>query len=143
MNIYDSLISQAKQDYFGLNSSGQKTAASSFDKTLDTLEGLLDTAQSMSDKFKNFSNDENSQKASQELDSAIKEAKESMEKINAGQDELAAALKSIEKQAKEDEELFKTFDFMQLMTQLMYGTNDESEKNKIYQKMQDLANSVK
>lgn len=142
MNIYDNLISQAKDNLYESVKNQQKTSASSFDNVLDTLEGMLNTAQSMSDKFKNFDNSENKQ-AQEQLDAAVKEAKESLEKLNSTQDDLAAALKAVEKQAKEDEELFKTFDFMQLMTQLMYGTNDESEKNKIYKKMQDLANSVK
>ena len=142
MNIYDNLISQAKDNLYESVKNQQKTSASSFDNVLDTLQGMLNTAQSMSDKFKNFDNSENKQ-AQERLDAAVKEAKESLEKLNSTQDDLAAALKAVEKQAKEDEELFKTFDFMQLMTQLMYGTNDESEKNKIYKKMQDLANSVK
>ncbi len=142
MNIYDNLISQAKDNLYESVKNQQKTSASSFDNVLDTLQGMLNTAQSMSDKFKNFDNSENKQ-AQEQLDAALKEAKESLEKLNSTQDDLAAALKAVEKQAKEDEELFKTFDFMQLMTQLMYGTNDESEKNKIYKKMQDLANSVK
>lgn len=142
MNIYDNLISQAKDNLYESVKNQQKTSASSFDNVLDTLQGMLNTAQSMSDKFKNFDNSENKQ-AQEQLDAAVKEAKESLEKLNSTQDDLAAALKAVEKQAKEDEEMFKTFDFMQLMTQLMYGTNDESEKNKIYKKMQDLANSVK
>ena len=142
MNIYDNLISQAKDNLYESVKNQQKTSASSFDNVLDTLQGMLNTAQSMSDKFKNFDNSEGKQ-AQEQLDAALKEAKESLEKLNSTQDDLAAALKAVEKQAKEDEEMFKTFDFMQLMTQLMYGTNDESEKNKIYKKMQDLANSVK
>ncbi|MDY6188840.1 MAG: hypothetical protein SPH77_08435 [Campylobacter sp.] len=60
-----------------------------------------------------------------------------------GNDELATTFKKLKAQAKKDEEMFKTFDFMQLMTQLMYGTNDESEKRKLYQKMNELAASMK
>lgn len=140
MNIYDNLISQTKNTLTESIKNQQKTSASSFDNVLDTLEGMLNTAQNMSEKFKNFDNNNGEQ---ENLNEAIKEARESLEKLNSTQDDLAAALKAVEKQAKEDEEMFKTFDFMQLMTQLMYGTNDESEKNKIYKKMQDLANSVK
>lgn len=142
MNIYDNLISQAKDNLYESVKNQQKTSASSFDNVLDTLQGMLNTAQSMSDKFKNFDNSQNNE-VTEELNTAVKEARESLDKLNVAKDDIAKALKAVEKQAKEDEELFKTFDFMQLMTQLMYGTNDESEKNKIYKKMQDLANSVK
>ena len=142
MNIYDNLISQAKDNLYESVKNQQKTSASSFDNVLDTLEGMLNTAQNMNDKFKNFDNSQNNE-VTEELNTAVKEARESLDKLNVAKDDIAKALKAVEKQAKEDEELFKTFDFMQLMTQLMYGTNDESEKNKIYKKMQDLANSVK
>lgn len=142
MNIYDNLISQAKDNLYESVKNQQKTSASSFDNVLNTLEGMLNTAQNMNDKFKNFDNSQNNE-VTEELNTAVKEARESLDKLNVAKDDIAKALKAVEKQAKEDEELFKTFDFMQLMTQLMYGTNDESEKNKIYKKMQDLANSVK
>ena len=77
------------------------------------------------------------------ISDAIKEAKESLGKAVNKSDELATTFKKLKAQAKKDEEMFKTFDFMQLMTQLMYGTNDESEKRKLYQKINELAASVK
>lgn len=77
------------------------------------------------------------------ISDAIKEAKESLGTAMDKSDELATTFKKLEAQAKKDEEMFKTFDFMQLMTQLMYGTNNESEKRKLYQKMNELAASVK
>lgn len=132
MNIYDSVIAQASNgkyntisDYFA----GQNNA--NFEKSLETFKDLLDKAEKSG--------------ASGVLGDAIKEAKESLTEIKKTDksDELAATFKKLEAQAKKDEEMFKTFDFMQLMTQLMYGTNDESEKSKLYQKMNELAASAK
>ena len=132
MNIYDSVIAGATNGKYNSISSyftGQNNA--NFEKSLDTFKELLDKAEK-ADTTGAISN-------------AIKEAKESLEGIEAmnKSDELAATFKKLEAQAKKDEEMFKTFDFMQLMTQLMYGTNDESEKSKLYQKMNELAASVK
>ena len=132
MNIYDSVIAGATNGKYNSISSyltGQNNV--NFEKSLDTFKDLLvkaekaDTTGAISD--------------------AIKEAKESLGSIEAmnKSDELATTFKKLEAQAKKDEEMFKTFDFMQLMTQLMYGTNDESEKSKLYQKMNELAASVK
>lgn len=132
MNIYDSVIARASNgkynsisDYF----TGQNNA--NFEKSLDTFKDLLDKAEKAD--------------TTGVISDAIKEAKESLEGIEAmnKSNDLAATLKKLEAQAKKDEEMFKTFDFMQLMTQLMYGTNDESEKSKLYQKMNELAASVK
>ena len=132
MNIYDSVIAGATNgkynsisDYF----TGQNNA--NFEKSLDTFKELLDKAEKAD--------------TTGVISDAIKEAKESLEGIEAmnKSDELATTFKKLEAQAKKDEEMFKTFDFMQLMTQLMYGTNDESEKSKLYQKMNELAASVK
>ena len=132
MNIYDSVIAGATNgkynsisDYF----TGQNNA--NFEKSLDTFKDLLDKAEKAD--------------TTGVISDAIKEAKESLEGIEAmnKSDELATTFKKLEAQAKKDEEMFKTFDFMQLMTQLMYGTNDESEKSKLYQKMNELAASVK
>lgn len=132
MNIYDSVIARASNgkynsisDYF----TGQNNV--NFEKSLDTFKDLLDKAEKAD--------------ATGVISDAIKEAKESLEGIEAmnKSDELATTFKKLEAQAKKDEEMFKTFDFMQLMTQLMYGTNDESEKSKLYQKMNELAASVK
>lgn len=132
MNIYDSVIAGATNgkynsisDYF----TGQNNA--NFEKSLDTFKDLLDKAEKAD--------------TTGVISDAIKEAKESLGSIEAmdKSDELATTFKKLEAQAKKDEEMFKTFDFMQLMTQLMYGTNDESEKSKLYQKMNELAASVK
>ena len=132
MNIYDSVIARASNGKYNSISSyftGQNNA--NFEKNLDTFKDLLDKAEKAD--------------TTGVISDAIKEAKESLEGIEAmnKSDELATTFKKLEAQAKKDEEMFKTFDFMQLMTQLMYGTNDESEKSKLYQKMNELAASVK
>nr|WP_321313555.1 hypothetical protein [uncultured Campylobacter sp.] len=132
MNIYDSVIAEATNGKYNSISSyftGQNNA--NFEKSLDTFKDLLDKAEKAD--------------TTGVISDAIKEAKESLEGIEAmdKSDELATTFKKLEAQAKKDEEMFKTFDFMQLMTQLMYGTNDESEKSKLYQKMNELAASVK
>ena len=132
MNIYDSVIAEATNGKYNSISSyftGQNNV--NFEKSLDTFKDLLDKAEKAD--------------ATGVISDAIKEAKESLEGIEAmnKSDELATTFKKLEAQAKKDEEMFKTFDFMQLMTQLMYGTNDESEKSKLYQKMNELAASVK
>lgn len=132
MNIYDSVIAEATNGKYNSISSyftGQNNA--NFEKSLDTFKDLLDKAEKAD--------------TTGVISDAIKEAKESLEGIEAmnKSDELATTFKKLEAQAKKDEEMFKTFDFMQLMTQLMYGTNDESEKRKLYQKMNELAASVK
>lgn len=132
MNIYDSVIAEATNGKYGSISdyfTGQNNI--NFEKSLDTFKDLLDKAEKAD--------------TTGVISDAIKEAKESLEGIEAmnKSDELATTFKKLEAQAKKDEEMFKTFDFMQLMTQLMYGTNDESEKSKLYQKMNELAASVK
>ena len=132
MNIYDSVIAGATNGKYNSISSyltGQNNV--NFEKSLDTFKDLLDKAEKTG--------------TTGAISDAIKEAKESLGSIEAmdKSDELAATFKKLEAQAKKDEEMFKTFDFMQLMTQLMYGTNDESEKSKLYQKMNELAASVK
>ena len=123
MNIYNSVINgkDSIKGYLQNNAN----------KSLDTFKDLLDKAEKAD--------------TTGVISDAIKEAKESLEGIEAmnKSDELATTFKKLEAQAKKDEEMFKTFDFMQLMTQLMYGTNDESEKSKLYQKMNELAASVK
>ena len=127
MNIYDSVIAGAPNSKGSIKGYLQNNV----NKSLDTFKDLLDKAEKTG--------------TTGAISGAIKEAKESLEGIEAmnKSDELAATFKKLEAQAKKDEEMFKTFDFMQLMTQLMYGTNDESEKRKLYQKMNELAASVK
>ena len=127
MNIYDSVIAGASNGKGSIKGYLQNNA----NKSLDTFKDLLNKAEKAS--------------PTGAISDAIKEAKESLEGIEAmnKSDELATTFKKLEAQAKKDEEMFKTFDFMQLMTQLMYGTNDESEKSKLYQKMNELAASVK
>ena len=127
MNIYDSVIAGASNGKGSIKGYLQNNV----NKSLDTFKDLLDKAEKAD--------------TTGVISDAIKEAKESLEGIEAmnKSDELATTFKKLEAQAKKDEEMFKTFDFMQLMTQLMYGTNDESEKSKLYQKMNELAASVK
>ena len=127
MNIYDSVIAGALNGKGSIKGYLQNNA----NKSLDTFKDFLDKAEKIG--------------TTGAISDAIKEAKESLEGIGAmnKSDELATTFKKLEAQAKKDEEMFKTFDFMQLMTQLMYGTNDESEKRKLYQKINELAASVK
>ena len=130
MNIYDSVIARASNGKYNSISSyftGQNNV--NFEKSLDTFKDLLDKAEKAD--------------TTGAISDAIKEAKESLGEAVNKSDELARTFKKLKAQAKKDEEMFKTFDFMQLMTQLMYGTNDESEKSKLYQKMNELAASVK
>ena len=130
MNIYDSVIARASNGKYNSICSyltGQNNV--NFEKSLDTFKDLLDKAEKAD--------------TTGVISDAIKEAKESLGTAMDKSDELATTFKKLEAQAKKDEEMFKTFDFMQLMTQLMYGTNDESEKSKLYQKMNELAASVK
>lgn len=132
MNIYDSVIARATNGkYNSISSYFTEQNNVNFEKSLDTFKDLLDKAEKAD--------------TTGVISDAIKEAKESLEGIEATDksDELATTFKNLEAQTKKDEEMFKTFDFMQLMTQLMYGTNDESEKSKLYQKMNELAASVK
>ena len=132
MNIYDSVIAGATNGkYNSISSYFTEQNNVNFEKSLDTFKDLLDKAEKAD--------------TTGVISDAIKEAKESLGSIEAmnKSDELATTFKKLEAQAKKDEEMFKTFDFMQLMTQLMYGTNDESEKSKLYQKMNELAASVK
>lgn len=147
MKVYETLLSQIKDNNFknAANFNEQKLGNSSFDDVFDKLKDMLGQAQNLNEKFKNISNDS---KATNEqinaLSSAIDEAKASIDALGGEQkDDLAATFKKLEEQAKKDDEMFKTFDFMQLMNQLIYGSNDEDEKNKIYQKMQEIAKSVK
>ena len=125
MNIYDSVIAGASNGKGSIKGYLQNNA----NKSLDTFKDLLDKAEKAD--------------TTGAISDAIKEAKESLGKVIDKSDELATTFKKLEAQAKKDEAMFKTFDFMQLMTQLMYGTNDESEKRKLYQKMNELAASVK
>ena len=127
MNMYDSVSAGTSNGKGSIKGYLQNNA----NKSLDTFKDLLDKAEKAD--------------TTGAISDAIKEAKESLEGIEAmnKSDELATTFKKLEAQAKKDEEMFKTFDFMQLMTQLMYGTNDESEKSKLYQKMNELAASVK
>ena len=127
MNIYDSVIAGALNGKGSIKGYLQNNA----NKSLDTFKDLLDKAEKAD--------------TTGAISGAIKEAKESLEGIEAmnKSDELATTFKKLEAQAKKDEEMFKTFDFMQLMTQLMYGTNDESEKRKLYQKINELAKKEK
>lgn len=132
MRVYNTLINQIKN-----NQTHSSILGSGFGDVLGKLENMLGEAQKINEKFKN-----NEQISS--LSEAINEAKDSIEALNNEQkDDLAATFKKLEAQAKKDEEMFKTFDFMSLMNQLIYGTNSEDEKNKIYQKMQEIAKSVK
>lgn len=51
--------------------------------------------------------------------------------------------KKLQKQISQDDKLFKTFDFMQIMNELIYGNASESQKMKLLQKANEIAKSVK
>ncbi|MDY6122994.1 MAG: hypothetical protein SPI08_00465, partial [Campylobacter sp.] len=91
MNIYDSVIN-GKGSIKGY-------LQNNVNKSLDTFKDLLDKAEKAD--------------TTGAISGAIKEAKESLEGIEAmnKSDELATTFKKLEAQAKKDEEMFKTFDF--------------------------------
>nr|WP_321431531.1 hypothetical protein [uncultured Campylobacter sp.] len=92
MNIYDSVI--ASNGKGSIRGYLQNNA----NKSLDTFKDLLNKAE----------------KTDTTGVDAIKEAKESLGKAVNKNDELATTFKKLEAQVKKDEEMFKTFDFMQL-----------------------------
>lgn len=62
---------------------------------------------------------------------------------NTQNDDFSAISKKLQKQISQDDKLFKTFDFMQIMNELIYGNASESEKMKLLQKANEIAKSVK
>lgn len=145
MYIFDSinqLIAQAKTGNFqnSANFSELLSNTSSFDEVFEKVKDMLGSAKSLNDKLGDAKNEQIAQ--------ALDEASAKLDEINdskkgIGDDDLAAISKSLQKQIDEDEKLFKTFDFMQIMNQLIYGNLDEAEKSKLYQKASDIAASVK
>ncbi|ANE36490.1 hypothetical protein CIG11343_1494 [Campylobacter iguaniorum] len=57
-------------------------------------------------------------------------------------DELEDKMKSITKQAKKDSDMFKVFDFMQIMNQLIYGNVSDKERSKLLAKAKEISQSV-
>lgn len=145
MYIFDSinqLIAQAKTGNFqnSANFSELLSNTSSFDEVFEKVKDMLGSAKSLNDKLGDAKNEQIAQ--------ALDEASAKLDEINdnkkgIGDDDLAAISKSLQKQIDEDEKLFKTFDFMQIMNQLIYGNLDEAEKSKLYKKASDIAASVK
>ena len=62
---------------------------------------------------------------------------------NTQNDDFSVISKKVQKQISQDDKLFKTFDFMQIMNELIYGNASESEKMKLLQKANEIAKSVK
>lgn len=62
---------------------------------------------------------------------------------NTQNDDFSVISKKLQKQISQDDKLFKTFDFMQIMNELIYGNASESEKMKLLQKANEIAKSVK
>ena len=52
---------------------------------------------------------------------------------NIKNDDFSALSKKLQKQLKDDERLFKSFDFMQIMNELIYGNPSQSQKTKLLQ----------
>lgn len=61
---------------------------------------------------------------------------------NIKNDDFSAISKKLQKQLKDDERLFKSFDFMQIMNELIYGNPSQSQKTKLLQKAGQIANSI-
>lgn len=61
---------------------------------------------------------------------------------NIKNDDFSALSKKLQKQLKDDERLFKSFDFMQIMNELIYGNPSQSQKTKLLQKARQIANSI-
>ncbi|AII15380.1 hypothetical protein CIG2463D_1754 [Campylobacter iguaniorum] len=57
-------------------------------------------------------------------------------------DELEDKMKSITEQAKKDSDMFKVFDFMQIMNQLIYGNVSDKERSKLLAKAKEISQSV-
>lgn len=62
---------------------------------------------------------------------------------NAQDNDFSVISKKLQKQISQDDKLFKTFDFMQIMNELIYGNASESQKMKLLQKANEIAKSVK
>ncbi|MPB72096.1 hypothetical protein CFT13S00388_06745 [Campylobacter fetus subsp. testudinum] len=65
-----------------------------------------------------------------------------LDESSAKLDELENRMNELKSLAKSDEEMFKVFDFMQIMTQLMYGNVDEKERDKLLSKAAKISNSL-
>lgn len=61
---------------------------------------------------------------------------------NIKNDDFSALSKKLQKHLKDDERLFKSFDFMQIMNELIYGNPSQSQKTKLLQKAGEIANSI-
>ncbi len=61
---------------------------------------------------------------------------------NIKNDDFSALSKKLQKQLKDDERLFKSFDFMQIMNELIYGNPSQNQKTKLLQKAGEIANSI-
>ena len=61
---------------------------------------------------------------------------------NIKNDDFSALSKKLQKQLKDDERLFKSFDFMQIMNELIYGNPSQSQKTNLLQKAGEIANSI-
>ena len=136
------LITQAKTGNFqnSANFSELLSNTSSFDEVFKKVKDMLGSAKSLNDKLGGAKNEQIAQ-AIDDAATKLDEIKQSSQGI--GDDDLAAISKSLQKQIDEDEKLFKTFDFMPIMNQLIYGNLDEAEKSKLYKKASDIAASVK
>ena len=136
------LITQAKTGNFqnSANFSELLSNTSSFDEVFEKVKDMLGSAKSLNDKLGGAKNEQIAQ-AIDDAATKLDEIKQSSQGI--GDDDLAAISKSLQKQIDEDEKLFKTFDFMPIMNQLIYGNLDEAEKSKLYKKASDIAASVK
>lgn len=57
-------------------------------------------------------------------------------------DELEEKMQAIKQEAKKDSDMFKVFDFMQIMNQLIYGNIDDKERSKLLAKAKEISQSV-
>lgn len=78
------------------------------------------------------------------MKNALKEAnaEEIEANLTTNQEFFSDKFAQLEKQSKKDAQMFKTFDFMQIMNKLIYGNNDEKEQQKLLNKAMKIANSL-
>ena len=74
---------------------------------------------------------------------ALKEANALDSEVNLQDDDLLSdKFAQLKKQSQKDAQMFKTFDFMQIMNKLIYGNNTEKEQQELLNKAMKIANSI-
>lgn len=112
---------------------------SKFDEIDATLknakEAITNIGKSFENDLENFNTGEFDAKL-ELMRTALKEANIDEEKQN------ILDFSKLEQQSKSDSQMFKTFDFMQIMNKLMYGNNDEKEQQSLLNKAMKIAKEI-